>query len=548
MDTKPQFIRFKMSTEKPPLSTGQVYVRKSSGLVRSINSREALFSNLIGMGIVINFFWICFASLLYPNADLPLTVPIGAVISIFVAYVYWMLSSAMPRTGGDYIYVGRILHPAIGFMVNFVLVTIMATWAGTFALYNSAYFSPIMLGAMTKVTGNTSYSSLGTWLGTPNGEFLGGLVILTLACIVLFLPAKWVMRILLAVFAGQLIIYLWMVGTLMFVSHADFVNGFNAQSGTTVQAILNAAQASGVNWTITTAGTSIGIVYTILSFIGYNNSAYFAGEISGEPRKTQGVAIVMSTLVFAVVIYILYAVTVNVFGHDFIVASNTLALNGNSAWTLPYLPSPTYLISFVSNNPALIILAPFGLVLTAFGFLVEWTFVPIRNIFAWSFDRILPLKFADVDKRGVPRYSTALYVIIGYISLYLAVYTTVFNYMAYSNFGFNLAWAIVMFSAAVFPFLKKSKDIWNNAPSIVKAKVGPIPILTPVGLIAGSLCLWVSYSSILPAYTGMPITPVDTASMLVLFVVALVIYAVSYMYHKSKGVPIDLVAKELPPL
>jgi len=538
-----------MSTGKTPVPGAQVYVRKSSGLVRSISSREALFSNLIGMGIVVNFFWICFASLLYPNADLPLTVPIAAVISIFVAYIYWMLSSAMPRTGGDYIYVGRILHPAIGFMVNFVLVTIMVTWAGTFGLYNSAYFSPIMLGALAKVTGNPAYSNLGTWLGTTtNGEFIGGLVILTLAFTVLFLPAKWVMRILLGVFAFQLIIYLWMVGTLIPLTHADFVNGFNAQSGTTVQTILNAAQSAGVNWTITGAGTSIGIVYTILSFIGYNNSAYFAGEISGEPRKSQGIAIVLSALVFGIIIYILYAVTVNVFGHDFIVASNTLALTQNPAWTLPYLPSPTYLISFVTNNPVLQVLAPFGLVLTAFGFLVEWTFVPIRNIFAWSFDRILPLKFAEVDSRGVPRVSTLLYVIIGYISLYLAVYTTVFSYMAYTNFGFNLAWAIVMFSAAVFPFLKKTRDIWNNAPSIVKAKIGPLPIITPVGVVAGFLCLWVSYSSILPAYTGMPITPVYTASMLVVFAAALVIYAISYFYQKSKGVPVDLVAKELPPI
>ena len=501
------------------------------------------------MGIVVNFFWICFASLLYPNADLPLTVPIAAVICILVAYVYWMLSTAMPRTGGDYIYVGRILHPAIGFMVNFVLVMIMVTWVGTFALFNSAYFSPIMLGAIARVTGDSSYTNLAAWMGTQDGEFISGFVLVTIAFLVLFLPAKWVMRVLLAVFAVQFIIYIWMMVVLIPLSHADFINGFNAQSGTTVQTILDAAKGTGVDWTITGAGTSVGIVYTILSFIGYNNSAYFAGEVSGEPRKTQGIAIVLSTLVFAVIIYILYAVVTNVFGHDFLVASNTLALTGNSAWTLPYLPSPTYLISFVTDNPVLQVAAPLGLVLTAFGFLIEWTFVPIRNVFAWSFDRILPLKFAEVDRRGIPWAATALYVILGYVSLYLAIYTSVFSYMAYTNFGFNLAFAIVMFSAAMFPFLKKTRDIWNNSPSIVRARIGPLPVLTLAGVVAGVLCLWVSYSSMLPALTGMAeISPVYTASMLALFVIALVIFAISYAYHKAKGVPIDLVAKELPPL
>jgi amino acid transporter len=385
-------------------------------------------------------------------------------------------------------------------------------------------------------------------LSTVNGEFVGGFVLATIAFAILFLPAKWIMRTLMVIFAAQLIIYLWMMAVLIPVSHSTFVNGFNAQSGTTVQAILDAAQKSGVNWTMTSFGTSIGIVYTILSFIGYNNSAYFAGEISGEPRKSQGYAIFLSPMIFAVVIYILYAVSFNVFGHDFLVASNTLALTGNAAWSLPYLPSPVYLISFVTDNPLLKILAPFSLVLTCFGFMIEWTFVPIRNVFAWSFDRILPMKFAEVDRRGVPWASTILYIILGYISLYLAVYTTVFSYMAYTNFAYSLAFAIVCFSAAVFPFLKKTRDIWDNSPIIVRAKIGPLPILTLTGVIGGILSLWVSFSSMLPAFTGTSISPMYTASMLVVFAAALVIYAISYFYQKSKGVPIDLVAKELPPL
>jgi len=153
-----------------------------------------------------------------------------------------------------------------------------------------------------------------------------------------------------------------------------------------------------------------------------------------------------------------------------------------------------------------------------------------------------------VDRRGVPWASTILYVIIGYISLYLAVYTTVFSYMAYTNFAYSLAFAIVCFSAAVFPFLKKTKDIWDNSPSIVKLKIGPAPLITLMGVIGGVLSLWVSFSSMLPAFTGSAISPVYTASMLAVFAIALVIYAISYAYQKSKGVPIDLVAKELPPL
>lgn len=544
-----------MSTEKPPVTSASVYVRKSSGLIRSINPRDALFSNLVGMGIVVNLWWIVWASLLYPNADLPLTVWIALFASMLVAFVYWMLSTAMPRTGGDYIYVGRILHPALGFMVNFVFVTLFITWVGMFSQINAAYFMPTVLAALAHGTGNSSYTSLGTWMTTPEGQFITGAALVTIVFAIMLLPAKWILRIVVAVFAAQAIIYIWFVATLLPLNHAAFVAGFNAKSGTTVQAILDAAKnKAGVDWTITAYGTSIGIVYTVLSFIGYANSAYFAGELSGEPKKSQGIAIFAAPFIFAFVIYVLYALCFNVFGHDFLAAASTVSLSGDpsisSAWwsTLEAIPTPAYLVSFISDNMWFNVAVPFGLVLTAFGFAIAYFFVPVRNIFAWSFDRILPLKFAEVDRRGVPWASTILYAVLAYISVYLAVYTTAFSYFTYTNFGFSLAVAIVMFSAAAFPFVRKTRNIYDTAPSIVKTKIGPLPVLTLVGLAGGLVSLWISYSSMQPSFTGMQVSSLYLVSMLAIFAIALVIYAISYAYHKAKGVPIDLVAKELPPL
>ena len=544
-----------MSTEKSPIPSASVYVRKSSGLIRSISARDALFSNLIAMGVVVNLWWIVWASLLYPNADLPQTVWLALVACSLVAFVYWMLSTAMPRTGGDYIYVGRILHPSLGFMVNFVFVTLFISWVGQFAQLNAAYFMPTVLAALANGTGNASYTSLATWMTTTTGQFITGAALVTIVFAILTLPTKWVMRVLLVVFAAQAIIYIWFIVTMLPISHAAFVAGFNAKSGTTVQTILDTAKnKAGVDWTITGAGTSIGIVYTVLSFIGYANSAYFAGELGGEPKKSQGIAIFAAPFIFAIVVFILYTVCFQVFGHDFLVASSTVALSGDSSissvwWnTLSAIPTPAYLVSFVSDNMWFNVAVPFGLVLTAFGFALEYFFIPVRNIFAWSFDRILPLKFAEVDRRGVPWASTILYAALAYLSVYLAVYTSVFSYFAYSNFGFSLAVVVVMFAAAAFPFVKRTKDIYDSAPAIVRTKIGPLPALTLVGVLGGLVSLWICYSSILPAVTGMALSPVYVVDILAVFAAALAIYVISYAYHKAKGVPIDLVAKELPPL
>ena len=522
-----------------------LYVRKSSGLIRNVSANDALIANLLGMGILVNIFWVVYASASYPGADLTATVFTALVVNLLVAYVYWMLSSAMPRTGGDYIWVGRIIHPALAFMVNAVFVVIMITWAGLFPYLAVAFKLQMIFTNLAITTGDQSYAGIATALGDPNTIFIVGAVILTLVILSMFLSVKNLFRIIIALFAVQAVIFVIFIGMMLTTNHAAFVAGFNAKSGTTVDSIVKqGTDLLGSPITFTAGATAVGLVYTMLSYIGYANSAYFASEVKGDPRRSQGLAIFVSPIIFAVLIYILYASIYNVFGHDFLVSSALLFVNGKSP--LPAMPSPAYLISFITNNPVLALLIPFGLFLNDIGFAIVYFFVPTRNIFAWAFDRVIPVKFASVDKRGVPYYAVILYAIIAYFSLWVTVYTTWFSYMYYSNFGWWIAAAIVMFAAAILPY--RRKDIFTSSPKIVTYKIGPVPLITIVGVVGIFLSLFISYSTILPSYNGFPINPIYVVSMVFVMVAALIIYAISYFYQKSRGVPVDLASKELPPI
>lgn len=535
-----------MSEQKETEGAPSLYIRKSSGLIRAISARDALLSNLIGMGILVNIFWVVYASALYPNADLPSTVFVGLLLNLLVAYVYWMLATAMPRTGGDYIYVSRIIHPAVGFMTNAMFVAIMVSWAGLFPQLIASQALPMMFINLASATGNQYYSGIASWLATQDAQFVVGAIIVTFVILLMLLPTKWLFRFIVSLFLVQAAIFVWFIAALIPVSHSDFVNAFST-SGTSVNSILQAAKQSGVDWSITLGGTLTGIVYTMLSYIGYANSAYFAGEVRGNPARSQGIAIPLSTAIFAIVIYILYTQIYRVFGHDFLVASSYLATSGSSSWYnyASALPSPAYLVSFISKDPIFVAAVPFGLALTFLGFAIVYFFIPVRNIFAWSFDRIIPVRFADVTKKGVPYVSIIFYGLIAYISLYLTVYTQVFTYLSYSNFGWWLAVAIVMFSAAIFPVRKK--EIFESSPPIVRKKLGGLPLISFIGAIGGLLSLFVSYSTILPSFTGFNLNPFYVASMVLIFILALIIYAISHLYHKAKGVPLELVSKELPP-
>ncbi|HUK51373.1 MAG TPA: amino acid permease [Terriglobales bacterium] len=522
-----------------------LFVRKSSGLTRNVSANDAFIANLVGMGILVNAFWIVYASASYPNADLTATVFTALVVNLVVAYVYWMLATAMPRTGGDYVWVGRIIHPSIAFMENIVFVVIMITWAGLFPYLAISTKLPMLFTNLAITTGNQSYAGIATALSDPNTIFILSAVIVTFVVLSMFLPVKQIFRLLIAIFGVQAIIFVIFIGMMMSSNHAAFVAGFNAKSGTTIDTIVNSGTSLiGSPITFTSDATAVGLVYTMLSFIGYANSSYFAGEVRGDPRKSQGLAIFVSPIIFGVLIYILYALMYNVFGHDFLVASATLFVNGKSP--LPVIPSPAYLVSYITDNPTLAFLVPFGLFLNDIGFAIIYFFVPTRNIFAYSFDRVIPAKFAAVNRRGVPYYAVILYAIIAYFSVYVTVYQTWFSYLYYANFGWWIAVAVVMVAAAIFPF--RRKDIFESSPKIVTFKIGPVPLLSIVAVIGIGLSVFISYSTILPSFNGFPINPLYVVSMLFVMVAGLIIYVISYFYQKHRDIPVELASKELPPV
>jgi basic amino acid/polyamine antiporter, APA family len=520
-----------------------VYVRQSSGLVRTVGPRTALIANLVGMGIIVNFFWIVFASAGYPNANLVTTVAIGVLINVGVGYVYWMLASAMPRSGGDYIFVGRIFHPSIGFATNLVFTVVFITWAGYFAYYLAYYGLPMMFASFSIAGGGTAPL---TWANTilthTSYQFAIGSVFLLLVVLVSLLPTKWIFRTSIGIFVVTFVIYLVMMGILLSTSQSTFASHYDAVNGAGAYATLAASGASVDS--ITTTGTFLGIVYTMLSFVGYANSSYYGGEIRGNPTRTQGLAIFGAPLIFAALIAILYAVTFNTFGRNFIVGAS-------GAWfataSPTNLPSPLLLVAYLLSNPWLAGFLTFGIALTFFAFSLIYFIVPTRNLFAWSFDRILPTFLTRVSRNGVPWVSVLVLAVASFLCLWLGVYYTIFNYLSYANFGFWFAVGLVALAGALFPFLRK--NLFQNAPRIVRARLGPVPIITIVGVASWISAWFVSYA----ASTAQYVEPVGSYSYLyllflpIVFGVGLVVYFISYAIQRSRGIPVNLISKELPP-
>jgi APA family basic amino acid/polyamine antiporter len=106
--------------EEPASGAPRVFSRSATGLVREASLRDVLAFNVNMQNVVIGvIFSLLLIPPLYPAANIYASTLIALAAAVPVSLVYAKLSAAYPRSGGDYVFVSRIVHPAIAFMSNF---------------------------------------------------------------------------------------------------------------------------------------------------------------------------------------------------------------------------------------------------------------------------------------------------------------------------------------------------------------------------------------------------------------------------------------------
>jgi len=132
-----------------------------AGRISGLTATSIVVANMIGTGI--------FTSLGFQVGGLPSGFAIlmlwlvGGVCAMCGALSYAELAAAMPRSGGEYFYLGRIYHPSLGFMAGWISAT--AGFAAPVALAAMA-FGKYLTGVVPGVS--PLYASLAVvWLVTP---------------------------------------------------------------------------------------------------------------------------------------------------------------------------------------------------------------------------------------------------------------------------------------------------------------------------------------------------------------------------------------------
>jgi amino acid transporter len=519
------------------------FARKASGLTRTVSAMDALMYNINAMGILFVLPYATWGAGLYLGVDLPGTMLIALPMSIPIALLYAYFSAAMPRTGGDYVWVSRSLHPAVGFMSNFLLSVVLIGWIAVEPAWTLQWgIAPILQG-IGIVNGNPGLIDLAAQVSSPVAVQILGLIYFVAIALTLVRGTKWTFRVQWGMFI------LIVLGTLAFIVAAlsgfsTFQQRFDSMAGTTVSNVISNAVAEGFTTQSTITATFLGTIFSFLNLTGYFFSAYFAGEIKNV-QKSQIVAVVGGAIIFSAIMWVCYQAIYYGMGKDFFGAISYLYMSGSSNYTLPFVaPFPMFLMPFMTSNIILISLVGLGFAVAPLAAGLAYIFLITRNVFAWSFDRVVPTKLSSLDRRyNSPYVALILVVALSMVAQALWLYTSWLSYMAYGITALFLGTAIAGIAGAVFPY--RRKDLFEAAPAAAKRKIGGLPMITILGVLTFLVSAFVATATLLPAYIG-TINYNYIAAIIVTYAVALAIYFVSASYRKKK-IPLDLTFKEIPP-
>ncbi len=514
----------------------KIYVRRSSGLVKEISAWDALVYNVLIMAPTAVFVYGVWALGIFPGVHLPTTVFLAMAISIVIGLYYAYMSIIMPRTGGDYIWVSRLIHPSIGFAINFFLFITLLSVAGSYV----PWFTQYALSPLFEAYGMLDAVS---WVNDPWNMFLIAVIFYILIALLMSRGVRvtkyafWTFFLIICAGVVTYAITFYTMSPSYFQSSIASAYNFDSSD------IISTAISNGMPETFLMSATFSGVMFTILNFLGFNNSVYLAGEIK-EVRKSQLIAIIGAVLVFGLITYIIYDATYSGMGANFVASLSYLLVNSPDNYPLgETLPFFHILAMHAVPLPAYTIIVCGFAAMTLSAILV-YIFTTVRLLFAWSFDRIVPQFLSKVDsKYGTPYTALITVTIVAIIAQYLWLFTPLLNYFVFVVLGWGIMTFVASLAGIILPY--RRKELLELAPAVVRKKVLGVPVLAVLAVLSAILSIWLAWVGTEPAVSGL--TPDAVVFLVGIYVVGVVIYVASSIYHRMKGIPLELAFKEFPP-
>ncbi|MEM3549786.1 MAG: APC family permease [Candidatus Bathyarchaeia archaeon] len=502
-----------MASSKPAL-----FAREATGLVREIGFTLGviiILSHVIGLGWQKRVFQFTGPKPM-PTDMMPLGLPamfwaflICGIIVLITGYAAGYVAAAMPRSGGGYVTISRVIHPFVGYMAGWLM---FLAEAFSYGLIGVAVFEAIMIFFNIALAPTTiAFGSLEL--------FIGGLVIVWIFALIGLLGTKLYGRLMEVLFYIPAVITIlffamWIAGAL---NPSAVASGVQDVMGASASKIMDIAVKTGMTKNVAgffdAFSTALGGAFW--AYMGWYATTFVAGEVKEANKKLP-----MVVLVAGLAIMIVYLLASSLSAYSAMNVAPYTDAAGHKwsffqayAW-LSYGPSEAYdaAVAAIPNfqkawSTGIASITARGLNLGWISWLIAlggmlWVandippflLVCSRTFFAMSFDRMMPESFSYVSERW---HSPVWAIIITAIFAIPACMAEAdfpagaASYLAFAGVvGTDIfdAFFLTLFCVSCMLLPLERKDIYDRAA--VKHSIGTVVGLGFIATLGGALCLY----------------------------------------------------------
>jgi len=556
-----------MASSKPGL-----FAREATGLVREVGFMLGvivILSHVVGLGWQKRVFQFS-GPMPLPNDMLPLGLPamfwaflVCGIIVLITGYAAGYVTAAMPRSGGGYVTISRIIHPIVGYMAGWLM---FLAEAFSYGLIGVACFEAIMIFfniALAPTVIVFDATSL----------FIGGFVVVAVFAALALLGTKlygaimhvmfWIPAIITVAFFAM-----WVAGAM----NPDLLaTGVQDVMGSTPDEMMTLALNSGMAENVPSVydAFSYALPGAFWAYMGWYATTFIAGEVKEANRKLPKVVVLAG-----LIILIVYAAATSlsalpcmncavrtVGGHDWSFFQAYSWLSYTDAGKAAAAAIPNFQSAWSTGVSSLIargmglgwlsLIIAIAAVLWLANDIPPFLLVASRTFFAMAFDRMMPESFAYVsEKWHSPVWSIIITAVAGILGCIaesnvggLGTYTAFAGVVGTDIFD---AFFLTLFclSCALLPL--ERREIYERAA--VRHSIGTVTTLGFIATLCSGFCFftflrespWIFH----PEGVG---DLSSSAGFFLCIVIGLLLY-IYYLYkNTTRGVDVRTLYLSIPP-
>lgn len=520
---------------------GVIFTRRASGLVRELSWFDVFVFVVAGPAASGVIFYSVSTAANYPGASLPLAFLIGLILFFPITLLVALTSATMPRSGGLYIAVSRVLGPTLGYLSAWLLFIGYGLSSGVLGY--------IVVGLMGSAFSTAALSSGITWLATIGSamqtslwQTIGGVLWVLLFWYVAYKGIRKVKNIM------RLMFFIPLIGTLIAIIWFFFSGGIDS-----VSSAFNQTWGAGAFEQIVSRAKALGwapgkfsfkmtidaLLVVIWAYSSITIINYAGGEIK-TPKTSMIRGFVIGTvfvgLFYLIIVFAVYNAFSDFIGcYDFLYDNHPEVLKGIMGDLVQ--PSIPFYFMSISKSVWFGLIVSIAIALWFANSILPGFLANSRLAFAMSMDKSFPKALSAVNRRtGSPTnavHLNAAFCLVGVFIMTLEV-NIILSILTITTFFIFWPYGL---SAMLLPFHKP--EIYDRSP--VKWEIFKIPVISILGGITFIIGWFFIYLSL------KEFSPVVMLFLILVMVIGLVVYLIQQNKNKEIGVDVSKIYSQIPP-